>query len=214
MDGEETAYVPATKYDPLFPRPCLSRWAGRDGGGGPLHQLLAVVVDLVQNMLCQSSPERELSILAMLVETDLDIQQQPDVLVPLLAQVPQELVQPRHGLARLAQGPEGAYVLPVAVADPLVNAEAPLQGAILPSIIVIRFLLVHNPKMTPVPATCYVRGEGRVVRATSRGKTWQLTWDSTTTPSLVRCRSVSMAWEPAATAARKAAMEFSGYLAL
>lgn len=40
------------------------------------------------------------------------------------------------------------------------------------------------------------------------------TWASTTTPSLERCRSVSMAWAPASTAPRKAAMVFSGKAAL
>lgn len=39
------------------------------------------------------------------------------------------------------------------------------------------------------------------------------TWDSTATPSRLRCRSVSSASAPASAAPWKAAMVFSGYLA-
>ncbi|KAG9680118.1 hypothetical protein KCU87_g526, partial [Aureobasidium melanogenum] len=41
-----------------------------------------------------------------------------------------------------------------------------------------------------------------------------LSWDNTTTPSLVMCTSVSSAWAPMEIAPAKAARVFSGYLAL
>lgn len=65
--------------------------------------------------------------------TNLDVKQNPNTLplLPPLSQKLQQIAQPRHPLPRLAYRLKRAHILPLALVDLLVDAETPLQRAVV-----------------------------------------------------------------------------------
>lgn len=133
------------------------------------------------------------------LDTYLNVKQQPDVLLQARrGKILKQIRQSRHALMGFLDRAEGAQVFPIRVDDISIYSKAAFQCGILVDVShQIRYFSVSRSVPTLRDMWCTVH-----------------TCEITTTPSRDKCISVSMAWQPAPTAAVKALIVFSGYFFL